>query len=89
MRRAEPLRLIPDPERGVVGDVPEIVVGCQHRQVMTYAQLSQQGIDRSHLHAASAAPIPQLRRADVIVAIGHQQGDGGKPVEDPIAGLRA
>jgi len=69
--------------------MPEIVVGCQHHQVVTYAHLSQQGIDRSDLHTASAAVISQLSCPDMIVAIWHQQSDGGKPIEYLIAGVRA
>jgi hypothetical protein len=82
------LCMSPDPECGVIGNLPEIVVGRKHRQIMTYAQLSQESINRSDLHAVSAAAVPQLRRPDVIVAIWHQQGDGRKSVENLVAGLR-
>jgi hypothetical protein len=53
----------PDAKGGVVGDSPEIVVSCQHRQVMTNAQLSQKGIDGSDLYAFPAAPVYQPRRS--------------------------
>ena len=54
---------------------------------MTYAQLSQQRIDRSDLHAMSAAMISQLRRIDVIVAIWRQQRHRGKSIQNLVAGL--
>jgi hypothetical protein len=71
------------------GDASEIIVDRQHRQLVTYAQLRQQCIDRSDLHATSAATVSQLSRADVIVAIGREQGDSGKPIQDEIAIFRA
>jgi hypothetical protein len=66
-------------------DAPEVLVGCQHCQIVAYAQLSQEGIDRSDLQPASAATIPQPRRPDMIVAIRRQQGYGRKSVQNLIA----
>lgn len=73
----------------MVRDVMEILVRRQHCQVMAYAQLSQESIDGSNLHAVSSTAIPKLRRCDVIVAVWDEQGDGGKPIQNLIAGLRA
>jgi hypothetical protein len=57
----------------------EIIVAGEHRQVMANAQLCQQRIDRSDSHTTASAAIAQLRRMNVILAIGHQQGDRRKP----------
>jgi hypothetical protein len=72
----------------VVRNVTEILVRRQHRQIVAYAQLSQEGIDRANLYAVSSAAIPELRGCDVIVAVRHEQRDGGKPVQNLIARLR-
>jgi hypothetical protein len=71
----------------MIGDTSEVIVGCEHREGVAYAQLSQQRIDRSDLHAGSAAMIPQFRRPDVIVAIGHEQGHRRKSVYNLITAL--
>ena len=54
---------------------------------MTYAQLCEESVDCSDLHAASAAAISQFGRVDVILAIRRQHRNGGKSFEDPIARL--
>jgi hypothetical protein len=72
MRGAQLLLPIPDLEQGVIGNAAEILVRRQHRQVMTDAQLGEEGIDCTDLHAVSAAAIPEIRRPSVIVAIWHQ-----------------
>jgi hypothetical protein len=69
--------------------VLEIIVAGEHRQAMTDAQLGQEGIDGSDLHAAASAAISHLGGPNVIVTIGHQQRYGGKPIQDPIAGSGA
>jgi hypothetical protein len=56
---------------------------------MTDAQLGQEGIDRPDLHAAASAAISQLGRTNVILAIRHQQRDGRKAIQYPIASLGA
>lgn len=56
---------------------------------MSDAELSQESIDRPDLYPVASAVISQPCRLDVIDAIGHQQGDGGKPTEYLIAGVRA
>lgn len=56
---------------------------------MAYAQLRDQGIDRPHLHAMPSTGIAQLRRVDVIVAIGYQEGQGGEALDDALACLGA
>jgi hypothetical protein len=71
----------------MIGDETEVFVGGQHCQIMTYAQLSQQRIDRSDLHTISAAMISQFRRPDMIVAIWRQQRHRGKTIQNLIATL--
>ena len=56
----------------MIGDTSEVYIGCQHRQIVAYAEMGQQRIDRSHLHAVSPAMILQLSRANMVVAVGHQ-----------------
>jgi hypothetical protein len=81
--------MVPDPESGAVSDASEIVVARQHCQVVPNAQLSQERVDGSNLHTIPAASIPQLRRFDVIVPVGHKQGYCREPVNDPVSGLWA
>jgi hypothetical protein len=56
----------------MIGDTPEVYVGCQHRKIVADAQMRQQRIDRSHLYAVSSTVILQLSRANMVVAIRHQ-----------------
>jgi hypothetical protein len=81
--------MLPDAKGGAISDPPEIAVACQHRQVMSNAQLSQQGINRSNRQTTPAALVPQFGRGNVIVPIGHQQRHGGKSVENLISKLWA
>jgi len=66
----------------VLGDVREIVVGGQHRQLVAQAQLRQKRVDGPDLHALSAAAVPQLGRVDVIVAIRHDERQRRKAFDD-------
>jgi hypothetical protein len=83
------LAVHPKAKGGEVSDPSKIVVACQHRQVMSNAQLRQKGIDRSDLHTLPAASVPQTRRLNMIVPIRHHQGYRGEPVKNLIPGLRA
>jgi len=56
----------------VIGHVPEVIVGRQHPQVVTDAQLGQEGIDRSDLYPGTPTTISQLCGRDVIVSIRSQ-----------------
>ena len=44
----------------------EIAVRRQHRQVATNTKLSQQGVNRPHVHTASTARIADVRGFDVV-----------------------
>jgi hypothetical protein len=62
------------------GHVVKVPVGRQHRQIVTDAKLSQQGIDCSDLNTATATLVSQLRGVNVVAPVGHQQRQGGKPI---------
>jgi hypothetical protein len=49
--------LLPDLQRAVVGNVREVIVGCEHRQLVTDAQFGQKGVDRSDLYPGTSAPV--------------------------------
>jgi len=66
----------------------EIVVGCQHRQVVSHAKLRQQSINCCDLYPGAPATISQVGSLDVIIAIGDKQRYCGKPVEYVRAGSR-
>jgi len=71
------------------GNVREVAVGCQQRQIMADAQLGQQGIDSPDLYPPSAAIIPQFGGPDMIVAIGTQKRKRGKSIEYSAPSLRS
>jgi hypothetical protein len=64
-------------------------VGREHCQIVTYAQLREESVNCSDLHAASATAISQFGRVDMIFAIWRYHWNGGESFEDLIAGLRA
>jgi hypothetical protein len=73
----------------MTGNVLKVFVRRKHCEVVAYAQLGQQRVNGSDLHAIAAAVVPQSRSANVIVAIRHQQRHGGKAIENLIARLWA
>jgi len=66
----------------MVGNAREILVAAEHRQFMADAKRGQESIARSDLYPDPPAAISQLRRPDVIVAIGNQQRYGGESIQD-------
>src|SRR5690348_15389628 len=58
---------LPEPKRRMVGNVPEIVVGRQHCQLVMNAKLSQESVDGCDLHSVATASISQFGRLDMIV----------------------
>lgn len=70
-------------------NMAEILIGCQHCQVIAQAELRQQRVDRPDLHTFAAALIAQFRRMNVVVAIRHDQRQGGKPLDDLVPALGA
>jgi hypothetical protein len=79
----------PKSKVGAFGNAFKIIVGRQHRQVMPDAQPSEKSVNRSDLDAAAATLVSQRCSFDVIIAIRYQQGHGGKPADDLVAGLGA
>jgi hypothetical protein len=73
----------------VAGNLFEISIGREHRQLMADAELGQKSVDRSDLCPAAPTVISQFRSFYVILAIGNQERYGGKPVQDFPAGLWA
>jgi len=53
---------------------------------MANAELRQQSIDRANLNAGATTNVPQLRRADVILAIRHKERHRGKSIQNLRAG---
>ena len=72
----------PQLQWAMVGNAREVPVAAEHRQFMTDAKRGQESIDRSDLYPGTPAAIAQLRRPDVIVAIGYQQRYGGESIQD-------
>jgi hypothetical protein len=68
--------------------MPEVHVGREQHELMTDAELSDQGINRPRLDSALAATISNLCRSDVIVAVGNQEGEGREVLDDLFFGLR-
>jgi hypothetical protein len=52
----------------VNGHVSEIMISCEHGQIVTNAQLGEKSIDRSDPDAAPSAAISQFRRSNVTSA---------------------
>ena len=64
------------------GDATEILVGGQHRQLMTDAELREQRVDRADLHAGATAAVAQFRRVDVILPVRAEERKNREPVDD-------
>jgi hypothetical protein len=56
----------------MAGDVREISVRREHRQIMMNAKLCEQRIHRFDLHAGSAATVAHFCGLNVIVNLWHQ-----------------
>ena len=55
---------------------------------MTDAELYQESVNRSDLHACAAANVPQVGGPDVILSIRNKERQGGKTVQNSRPGLR-
>jgi hypothetical protein len=71
------------------GNVREVAVGREQRQIMADAQLGQQSIDSADLYPTPPAIVPQLGGPDMIVAIGTQEWKRGKSIEYSAPSLRS
>jgi len=67
----------------------EIVVGREQGQIMPYAKLRQQRINRAHLNAGATTAIAQLRSVDVILPVRAEEWQCGKSLDDVLARARA
>jgi hypothetical protein len=70
------------------GHLNEVLVACEHDQVMPDAKLSQQRIDGSGLNAGSPTPISQPSGLDMIIAIRHQKRNCRKSIQNLITSFR-
>ena len=64
------------------GDVMEISISRQHRQLVAQAELCQKGIDRANLDTRTATFVAQLRRLDVIGPVGGKHRQRSEAIED-------
>jgi len=71
-RRCELGSFAPDLQCALAGNVVEILVARQHRQIVVHAKLGQEPVDRSDLYPGTTTPISQHRCCNVILAIRHQ-----------------
>lgn len=71
------------------GGVGEVLVGGQECQFVADAELGEQGIDCSDLHASAAARRAECGRVDMILSIGLHQRQRGKAVDDLFSRLGA
>lgn len=67
----------------------KVLVCRQQRQFVAYAKLSKQGIDSPHLHARSAASVPNSCSANVIVSVWLYERESSKPLNDLCLRLRS
>ena len=70
-------------------DADEVLVGGQQRQLVAQAELRQDRVDGSNLEPGPPAPIAQLRRFDVVLAIRRQQWKRCEAFDDLLACTRS
>lgn len=63
-------------------NVTKIPIRRQHREVMTHAELCQQGIDRADLYPGTPAAVTQRRSIDMILPIRYQKRQGREAPEN-------
>jgi hypothetical protein len=73
---------MPQLQLGLPGSRMKVLISGQKRQVVTDAQLCEQGINGSNLYTLSAASIPQCGRVNVIAAIRNQQWQSSEPLDN-------
>jgi hypothetical protein len=69
----------------MTGHAAEVIVSCEHGQVVSDAELCQQRVDRSDLYAGAPALISELGRLDMVFPI---RSDQGQDLKDLPALLR-
>ena len=66
----------------------KVPVGGHQTEVVAYAELHEQSVDRAELHTRAAAAVPDLRGTDVIFALGNDERQRREPLDDLPAGAR-
>jgi hypothetical protein len=68
-------------------DVPEIRVSREQHKLMTDAELSDQGVNRTCLNSAPAAAVLNLCSEDMIRSVRREEREGCKALNDLFFGL--
>ena len=63
----------------------EVVVGGEHRQLMTNAELREHSVNRTYLQPGATTMVSQFRGIDVIPPVRRQKRQGREPVNDVFA----
>ena len=64
------------------GDIAEVVIGRQHREIVAETELRQQCIDGADLNASASAFVSQFGRVYMVAPVGNQERQRGEPIED-------
>ena len=67
-------RGVPHGERIDGSRAGKVRVRCEHDQIMCYAELRQERVNRTHIYPFPPARRAEIGRSDVIGAIRHQEG---------------
>ena len=63
----------------------EVVIGGEHRQLVTNAELRKHGVNRADLQSCATTTISQLRGIDVILPVRRQKRQGRESIDDVFA----
>ena len=85
--RIELLR--PESEWCDSGDVLEVMVGTQHDELVSNAELCEERVDRADLQAAAATVVAKVGRSCVILALRHDQRQRSESIDDLLSRFRA
>lgn len=69
--------------------VNEVIVRGEQGQLVTHAQLSEQGVDGAELHPATAAGVAEISSGDVVAAVRLDHGQSLEGLYDLRSGVRA
>ena len=72
----------------MLGDTSEVVVCRQHDEFMADTKLREKCINRPELHSLLATLVSKSRGPDVVIAIGHNQGQCREAIHDLLLSLR-
>ena len=77
--------MTPHAQRAMPRGQKEVVIGSEHRQLMTDAELREHRVNRTNLQASATAAISQLRSTDMILPVRGQKRQGREPIDDVFA----